>query len=257
MNKVVVTGSEGFIGKALCEKLREKNVEVVRVDRHLGIETIGIGDYLDNDVIAVFHLAAQNCVFNGDFAQIVDDNIKTFVEVVSQCNKHNVKLVYASSANACDQNMTSMYGLSKWFDEQFAQMYARNATGVRLYNVYGPEARPGTILHTLSTEDEVTLFNNGENIRCFTYIDDAVAGLIAAYGYNHKLVNVVNNEPTRIADFANEVAKYRDVRIVLNPAKREHDCVLQTVDRDIFTVPLLYRNYCVGLKEVFKYGRAK
>lgn len=257
MDKVIVTGSEGFIGKVLCERLKKKNVEVIRIDRHLGIEAIGIGNYLDKDVIAVFHLAAQTSVFNDDITQIIGDNIVVFAEVVKQCNEHGVKLVYASSSTAFDQNTTSLYGLSKSFDEDFARLYARNATGVRLHNVYGPEQRPGTLLHALTTQKEVTLFNNGENIRCFTHVDDAVEGLIAAYGYNNRLINVVNYEPTRIADFANEVAKYNGVKIILSPEIRERDHVQQTVDRNLLTVPLTYRNYKVGIKEVFGYGRTE
>lgn len=255
MDKVVVTGSEGFIGKALCKKLESrKNVEVIRIDRHLGIEATGIGDYLDDSVVGVFHLAAQTSVFNSDLRQIADDNIVTYIEVVEQCNRHNVPLVYASSSTANGPNTTSLYGLSKCFDERFASLYAKNATGVRLHNVYGPEPRPGTLLHTLMNEPEVTLYNNGENIRCFTHIDDATEGLIAALGYHYPLVNVVNYEPIRIADFAAEVAKYNGVRINLDPHSRERDNVTQDVDRNMFTIPLLYRNVLVGVKSVFENG---
>ena len=255
MDKVVVTGSEGFIGKALCKKLESrKNVEVIRIDRHLGIEAKGIGDYLDGDVVGVFHLAAQTSVFNNDLRQIADDNIVTFIDVVEQCNRHNVPLVYASSSTANDGNTTSLYGLSKRFDEQFAALYAKNATGVRLHNVYGSEPRPGTLLHVLMNNPEVTLYNNGENIRCFTHIDDATDGLIAALGYHHQVVNVVNYEPTRIADFSEEVAKYNGVRILYDPHPRERDNVTQDVDRQMFTVPLTYRNYRVGLKSIFEHG---
>ena len=120
---------------------------MVRIDRHLGIEAKDIGNYLDADVVAVFHLAAQTSVFNDDLRQIAHDNINTFMEVVEQCNKHRIKLVYASSSTANDGNTTSLYGLSKRFDEKFADLYSENATGVRLHNVYGPNPRPGTLLH--------------------------------------------------------------------------------------------------------------
>ena len=36
--KVIVTGSEGFIGKALCQELVKRRVEVINVDRKNGIE---------------------------------------------------------------------------------------------------------------------------------------------------------------------------------------------------------------------------
>lgn len=250
--KVIVTGSEGFIGKVLCRKLERKNIEVVRIDRHLCIEAKDIGNYLDADVIAVFHLAAQTSVFNENLAQIARDNINTFIEVVEQCNKFHVPLVYASSSTANDGNTTSLYGLSKRFDEQFANLYSENAKGVRLHNVYGPNPRPGTLLHTLLTQDEVTLFNNGNNIRCFTHVEDAAEGLIAAFGYNYPLVNVVNYEPTRIEDFAKRVAEFKDVHIILSSESRERDRVQQYVDNGLFTIPLMYRNVYVGVKSVFE-----
>lgn len=255
MNKIIVTGSEGFVGKALVAKLeKKKNVEVICIDRKIGIEADTIGEYMDDSVIAVFHLAAQTSVFNTNLKQIEHDNIATFIEVVEQCNKHNVRLVYASSSTANDGNTTSLYGLSKRFDEQFSELYANNAVGVRLHNVYGPEQRPGTLLNILMTEPEVTLFNNGENVRCFTYIDDATDGLIAAYGYtdhSRKIVNVVNFEPTRIVDFSEEVSKYNDVKLILDPNRRERDNVNQDVDGKVFTIPVTYRSYREGLKSIF------
>ena len=255
MAKAIVTGSEGFIGKALCKKLETENgVEVVRIDRSLGIEAKDIGDYLSDDVVGVFHLAAQTSVFNKDLNRIADDNIVAFIEVVEQCNKHGVPLVYASSSTANDGNTTSLYGLSKRFDEQFAKLYAKKATGVRLHNVYGSEPRPGTLLHVLMNNSEVTLYNNGENIRCFTHIDDATEGLIAALDCHRSVVNVVNYEPIRVADFAEEVAKYNGVRLIYEPHQRERDNVIQDVDHHLATVPLKYRNYHIGLKSIFEYG---
>lgn len=40
--KIVVTGSEGFIGKALCKNLRSRGVEVVGIDRVCGTEAAGV-----------------------------------------------------------------------------------------------------------------------------------------------------------------------------------------------------------------------
>lgn len=253
--KVVVTGSEGFIGKVLCTKLERKKIEVVRIDRQIGIEAKDIGKYLDSSVIAVFHLAAQTSVFNDDLLQIENDNIRTFIKVVEQCNRFQVPLVYASSSTANEGNTTSMYGLSKSFDEKFACIYSKNGKGVRLHNVYGPNPRPGTLLHALLSSDEVTLFNNGNNIRSFTYVEDAAEGLIAALGYNYPLMNVVNYEPVSINDFANIVAKYKEVRIILSTESRDKDRVEQTVDRSLFTIPISYHTVNEGLKCIFKNGK--
>ena len=176
--KMIVTGSAGFIGKALCQELRKRAVEVIEIDRVTGQEASTIGEYLkDGDVACVFHLAAQTSVFNDDLVQIRKDNIDTFMIVADECERYHVKLVYASSSTANLCNITSMYGISKHFDEQYASIYCKNATGVRLHNVYAPNPRNRTLLWYLLNRDKVELYNYGQNIRCFTYIDDVIEGL--------------------------------------------------------------------------------
>ena len=96
MKKIIVTGSEGFIGKALCRELSKRGVEVIGIDRKNGTE-------------------ASN-VFNENLEQIRKDNIDTFMSVANACNLYRVKLVYASSSTANPVNTTSMYGISKHFD---------------------------------------------------------------------------------------------------------------------------------------------
>src|SRR5699024_4152418 len=144
---VIVTGSEGFIGKVLCLELLKRGVEVIRVDRKNGYEASDIGELLKNGGIdCVFHLAAQTSVFNENLEQIRKDNIDTFMRVANACNQYHVKLVYASSSTANPENTTSMYGISKYFDEQYASIYCKAATGCRLYNVYSPTPRERTLL---------------------------------------------------------------------------------------------------------------
>lgn len=65
--KMIVTGSEGFIGKALCRELTKRGVEVIGVDRKSGTEATKVCELLKNGGIdCVFHLAAQTSVFNGN-----------------------------------------------------------------------------------------------------------------------------------------------------------------------------------------------
>ena len=65
--KVIVTGSEGFIGKALCRTLEARGVEVIGIDRKNGIEAEDIDKVLMlGGISCVYHLAAQTSVFNLD-----------------------------------------------------------------------------------------------------------------------------------------------------------------------------------------------
>lgn len=254
--KMIVTGSAGFIGKALCQELRKRAVEVIEIDRVTGQEASTIGEYLkDGDITCVFHLAAQTSVFNDDLAQIRKDNIDTFMIVADECERYHVKLVYASSSTANPCNTTSMYGISKHFDEQYASIYCKNATGVRLHNVYGPNPRNRTLLWYLLNRDKVELYNYGQNIRCFTYIDDIIEGLIYAVGCNKPLINVANVQPVTIMYFANLVKYYKNVDIELVGEKHEFDNLEQQVNQGIYLVPLSYTSVDEGIRKVFNLWR--
>mgnify|MGYP000354610157 FL=1 len=254
--KMIVTGSAGFIGKALCQELRKRAVEVIEIDRMTGQEASTISEYLkDGDVACVFHLAAQTSVFNDDLAQIRKDNIDTFMIVADECERYHVKLVYASSSTANPCNTTSMYGISKHFDEQYASIYCKNATGVRLHNVYGPNPRNRTLLWYLLNRDKVELYNYGQNIRCFTYIDDIIEGLIYAVGCNKPLINVANVQPVTIMYFANLVKYYKNVDIELVGEKHEFDNLEQQVNQGIYLVPLSYTSVDEGIRKIFNLWR--
>lgn len=53
MRKMIVTGSEGFIGKALCRELAKRDVEVIGLDRKSGIEATKVCELLKNGVLIV------------------------------------------------------------------------------------------------------------------------------------------------------------------------------------------------------------
>lgn len=249
---MIVTGSLGFIGKALCHELSKRAVEVIEIDRLTGHEASSISEYLKTgDVMCVFHLAAQTSVFNDDLEQIRRDNIDTFMKVADACNQYYVKLVYASSSTANPCNTTSMYGISKHFDEQYASIYCKTATGVRLHNVYGPNPRKRTLLWYLLNEGKVELYNYGQNIRCFTYIDDVLEGLIYAAGCNKPLINIANIQPVTVEYFANLVKRYKSIDIELVEGKRDFDNLEQTVNRSIYLVPLSYTSVEEGIKRIF------
>ena len=222
------------------------------IDRVCGTEAAGVPCLLAGGGIdAVIHLAAQTSVFNSDHEKILRDNIDSFVAIADGCTRFGVKLVYASSSTANPCNTTSMYGVSKHFDEVYASIYCRNATGVRLHNVYGPDQRKGTLLYALMNSEKVSLYNGGMNTRCFTYIDDVVDGLIYAIGSDKKLVNIVNPESCTILQFAEEVRKYNGVDIQCVSEKREFDNPVQSVDEGIFSVPLNYTSVSKGIAKVF------
>ena len=258
MKKIIVTGSEGFIGKALCRELSKRGVEVIGIDRKNGTEASNVHELLKKgDIDCVFHLAAQTSVFNENLEQIRKDNIDTFMSVANACNLYRVKLVYASSSTANPVNTTSMYGISKHFDEQYASVYCKTATGCRLHNVYSPNPRERTLLWFLLNEERVSLYNCGQNIRSFTYMDDAVEGLIYAIGCNRQLINICNVQSVTTMYFATLVKYYKSLEIELINEKRDFDNLEQSVNRDIYLVPLSYTSVEDGVKKIFDERKGK
>lgn len=257
MAKYIVTGSEGFIGKALVAFLVAQGHEVIGIDRKNGDEASDIGKFLvsNENVDGVFHLAAQTSVFNTETEQIRKDNIDTFITVCAQCANAGIRLVYASSSTAAPGNATSMYGISKRFNEQYARLYHDDAWGVRLHNVYGPDPRRGTLLWHLLNDDVVDIYNMGDNTRHFTHIDDAVNGLYKVMikppeSLKVRIINVANPEEMKVAVFATEVSARFGTKLRFIGGLRARDNYRQMVDQGIISLSLHYKTVQEGLDAI-------
>ena len=250
--KVIVTGGEGFIGKALALALNKRGIEVVSVDRINGMEA---GEFFISadlsDVSCVYHLAAQTSVFNNNKSDILHDNFEVFKIVCDACARQGVKLVYASSSTASEGNTTSLYGISKRFNEDYARCYCPSAVGVRFHNVYGPQPRHGTLLWFLLNNERVKLYNNGRNLRHFTWIGDIVDALLFATESDIPLMNAANSELISTLHLAEMVCKYKPVEIELVAEIRDFDRKEQSVNESVYTVPLQYTSVAEGIKMIF------
>jgi UDP-glucuronate 4-epimerase len=85
------------------------------------------------------------------------------------------------------------------------------ATGLRFFTVYGPWGRPDMAAYLFTTAilagRPIKVFNEGRMARDFTYIDDIVAGTVAAHDHPsadevpHRVYNLGNHRPERLLDF--------------------------------------------------------
>lgn len=241
---VLVTGSEGFIGRELCKDLSLFS-NVIEIDRKTGIAVKDITSLYGVDV--VYHLAAQTSVFNENKPQIIEDNYSSFIHICDLCSKYKTKLIYASSSSAF--NSTSLYGLSKQFNEQYASMYYPYATGVRLHNVYGPNPRKDTLLYNL-LHGHTIIYSSGKQKRHFTFIDDVIDGLISLMDCEDKLVNICNPEYVSVKEFVDEVAKYKYINPQYVTYDKQFDKDQQLVDNNINTLSLNYTSIKDGLRKI-------
>ncbi len=150
----------------------------------------------------VIHLAAQAGVrysLENPHAY-VDANLVGFMNILEGCRNHGCgHLVYASTSSVygLDQAMPfsehrgaghpmTLYAATKKANELMAHSYAHlfrlPCTGLRFFTVYGPWGRPDMALFKFTDAilagRPIELYNNGDMVRDFTYVDDIVEGLV-------------------------------------------------------------------------------
>ncbi|MDE1942113.1 MAG: NAD-dependent epimerase [Betaproteobacteria bacterium] len=150
----------------------------------------------------VVHLAAQAGVRHSlqHPQSYIDSNLNGFAQVLECCRHHAVThLVYASSSSVYGSNAhqpfsehhpadhpLSLYAATKRANELMAHAYSHlfglPVTGLRFFTVYGPWGRPDmayfSFTRAILEGRPITLFNQGQMRRDFTYVDDIVEGVV-------------------------------------------------------------------------------
>lgn len=235
---ILITGNEGFIGKHLTKYLTDKGHNIKGWDLKSGLDVDDITEDDLKDIDCVIHLAASTSVWNEKNEEIIHNNIKCFVHILDLCKYMKIKLLYASSSCSC--NITSLYGLSKQFDENYSKL-SEWGVGMRFHNVYGPNSREDTLMGICMQNDKIVLYNNGNNTRHFTYIDDICWGVNMCIHYPTGVYNLYNPEENTTLEFVKEVSKYKDIDIVLTKEIRDKDKESQLVEDNY--INLLETNY--------------
>ncbi|MDE6532919.1 MAG: NAD-dependent epimerase [Muribaculaceae bacterium] len=173
----------------------------------------------------------------------VESNVDGFINVLEGCRHNKVKhLVYASSSSVYGLNgqvpfsehhgiahPVSLYAATKKSNELMAHAYSKlynlPTTGLRFFTVYGPWGRPDMspflFMDAILHDRPIKVFNNGDMLRDFTYIDDIVEGVVRILdvipsGNNewnekkpdpatspapYRVYNIGNQHPTRLMDY--------------------------------------------------------
>lgn len=197
----------------------------------------------------VIHLAAQAGVrYSIDNPHAyVQSNLVGFLNILEGCRHHKVPhLTYASSSSVYGANEVqpfseqhnvdhpvSLYAASKKSNELMAHTYSSlyhlPTTGLRFFTVYGPWGRPDMALFKFTRGilegTPIDLYNNGDMVRDFTYIDDIIEGVIRASDRiaepdpdwtgraprpdtsyaPYRLYNIGNNRPVKLLDFVDAI----------------------------------------------------
>ncbi|HLA40250.1 MAG TPA: NAD-dependent epimerase/dehydratase family protein, partial [Candidatus Glassbacteria bacterium] len=130
----------------------------------------------------------------------LDSNLSGFLNLLEMCRRYPVEhLIYASSSSVYGANQQtpykvsdnvdhplSLYAASKKANELMAHSYSHlfgvPATGLRFFTVYGPWGRPDMALFKFTAGilqgTPIPVFNGGDMVRDFTYVDDIVEGVV-------------------------------------------------------------------------------
>jgi UDP-glucuronate 4-epimerase len=174
----------------------------------------------------------------------IDSNITGFFNVLEACRNFPIKhLIYASSSSVygnsskipfqesdnTDQPI-SFYAATKKSNEVMANTYSElyniRATGLRFFTVYGPWGRPDMAMFLFTKAilngETIKVFNHGNLLRDFTYIDDIIGGICAIINkkeetIDHKIYNIGHGSPVKLIEFIDEIEKALQL-----PAKKEN-----------------------------------
>ncbi len=162
-----------------------------------------------------------------------ESNLVGFSNILEACRHHKIKhLVFASSSSVYGRNEkvpfseedrvdlpVSYYAATKKANEvmaaSYSHLYNLPVSGLRFFTVYGPWGRPDmapwlftdAILHNRP----IKVFNNGDMLRDFTYIDDIVEGIFRlidtppSKDLPYEIYNIGNNRPEKLADFISAI----------------------------------------------------
>ncbi|MEP7157064.1 MAG: NAD-dependent epimerase [Betaproteobacteria bacterium] len=179
----------------------------------------------------VMNLAAQAGVrYSIDNPQAyIEANLVGFTNILEGSRHTGVKhLVYASSSSVYGANTKlpfsesdsvdhpiSLYAASKKANELMAHCYADlfklPCTGLRFFTVYGPWGRPDMALfkftRAIIAGEPIQVFNHGNMVRDFTYVDDIVEGVVRV------IDNTAAPDPTWKSDTPDPATSYAPYRV--------------------------------------------
>ena len=225
----------------------------------------------------VVNLAAQAGVrYSIDHPDVyMESNIIGFYNILEACRHYPVEhLVYASSSSVYGSNKkipystedkvdtpVSLYAATKKSNELMAHAYSKlyniPSTGLRFFTVYGPAGRPDMayfgFTNKLLKGQKIQIFNFGNCLRDFTYVDDIVEGIVRVMARApekqtgedglplppYKVYNIGNNKPENLLEFV-DILQQELIRAGVLPEDHDLEAHKELVPMQPGDVPVTY-----------------
>jgi len=197
----------------------------------------------------------------------IENNITGFINLIDAAKTNKVEhFIYASSSSVYGNREDvpfketdnvdypiSLYAASKKANELIAHTYGHlykiKTTGLRFFTVYGPWGRPDMapfiFTKNIIAHKTINVFNKGNMVRDFTYIEDIIEGINliiqARKKYTHKVYNIGNSSPVNLNDFIKTIESTVGIKAKISYRPIRDGDVIKT-NADISAMSLDY-NY--------------
>ena len=177
--KVLLTGHKGFVGSNLLTKLKKLGHYAYCLEKDANYEEYAL-EQIIRQCEVVFHVGAISDTTIQDANEMLYYNYTLSKRIFDLARKHNVRVVYSSSAaNYGDGNgiPNNIYGWSKLLAEDYGLKSCERFVALRYFNVYGPgeehKGKMASVAYQAYKVGDFKLFP-GDIKRDFVYIDDVV-----------------------------------------------------------------------------------
>jgi len=246
MKNAIVTGASGFLGRHLVRKLSEKDVSVLAVCHNYIPEELKnpqvkaiqadlsepnvLSEHVNKDTV-LFHMAANANVMASVESPREDfqASFYSYFNILETVRQNGGRLILPSTASIFDRENplpvpeksfarpSSPYGAAKLAAESYSFAYHRSydvdVRIARLFSVYGEGMTRFLIFDLVkkiqANPTELSLFGDGNQIRDYLYVDDAIEGLIliAEKGVPGEDYNLASGSRVRILDLARNICE--------------------------------------------------
>lgn len=284
MKTILVTGSSGFIGSALTNKLEILGFNVITFNTAMGdvSECNFIDIYKDIEINHIFHLAAK--IFVPDSWENPMDFYKTSVlgtgNILELCREKKISLTFVSAylygqpdklPISEDDTIKSNnpYAHSKYLAEELCRFYSEyydvKVTIARPFNIYGKNQKSMFLIPYIIDQvlnNETIKVKDLKPKRDYIYLDDLIRGLIKTLNStsNFLIYNFGSGEELSVEEIINIIQKVANTRkkIISEKVERKNEIMNVIADvskakNDLNWSPRF--SFEDGIKEIINNGR--
>ena len=222
MEKIIITGTEGFIGSNLKNELKDR-FDIIEINEDI-FKNVSwkdeVSKYFWLDIKAVFHVGACSDTLETSVNYMMLVNYEFTKHLVILCNSKNIPMIYSSSAanyGTNNEHPSNLYGWSKYAAEDY--VISNGGIGLRYFNVYGPgeqnKGRMASVAFQMKKKsemnDEIKLFPKKPK-RDFVYVKDVISANIFAFENYENLSGKYYEVGSGIARMFEDVMKIMDIQ---------------------------------------------